>query len=576
MREKYESLQLTQLKELAKARGLRGVSIMKKAALIELMLAEDEKEKAKAEGAKPAPAKEEIVKAAPAREEAPKAAPAREEAHKPAPAREEGTRPQNRTVVKVNQEFQRKPESKISFVRNESQSASRVESGAGRYEASGNGTYSRNNAGSYNNNYRKNDTRTENARDTRNDVRNDSTDAAETQQRPAYRPQEAYDESQYPKELDSGIEASGILEVMPDGYGFIRCENYMPGENDVYVAPSQIRRFGLKTGDILRGNKRIKTQQEKFSALLFVRSINGYTVEEASRRMNFEDMTPIFPNERINLETPGCSVAMRVMDLVSPVGKGQRGMIVSPPKAGKTTLLKEVAKSILRTNPHMHMLILLIDERPEEVTDIREAIQGENVEVIYSTFDELPEHHKRVSEMVIERAKRLVEHKKDVVILIDSITRLTRAYNQVVPPSGRTLSGGLDPSALHMPKRFFGAARNMREGGSLTILATALVDTGSKMDDVVYEEFKGTGNMEMILDRKLSEKRIFPAIDLQKSGTRREDLLLDADELEAINIMRKALNGLKPDEATDKILDMFSRTRNNREFVSLVKKNRFI
>ena len=576
MREKYESLQLTQLKELAKTRGLRGVSIMKKAALIELMLAEDEKEKAKAEGAKPAPAKEEIVKAAPAREEAPKAAPAREEAHKPAPAREEGTRPQNRTVVKVNQEFQRKPESKISFVRNESQSASRVESGAGRYEASGNGTYSRNNAGSYNNNYRKNDTRTENARDTRNDVRNDSTDAAETQQRPAYRPQEAYDESQYPKELDSGIEASGILEVMPDGYGFIRCENYMPGENDVYVAPSQIRRFGLKTGDILRGNKRIKTQQEKFSALLFVRSINGYTVEEASRRMNFEDMTPIFPNERINLETPGCSVAMRVMDLVSPVGKGQRGMIVSPPKAGKTTLLKEVAKSILRTNPHMHMLILLIDERPEEVTDIREAIQGENVEVIYSTFDELPEHHKRVSEMVIERAKRLVEHKKDVVILIDSITRLTRAYNQVVPPSGRTLSGGLDPSALHMPKRFFGAARNMREGGSLTILATALVDTGSKMDDVVYEEFKGTGNMEMILDRKLSEKRIFPAIDLQKSGTRREDLLLDADELEAINIMRKALNGLKPDEATDKILDMFSRTRNNREFVSLVKKNRFI
>ena len=276
------------------------------------------------------------------------------------------------------------------------------------------------------------------------------------------------------------------------------------------------------------------------------------------------------------MERGSREVAMRIVDLFSPIGKGQRGMIVSPPKAGKTTLLKEVAKSILRSNPHMHMLILLIDERPEEVTDIREAIQGENVEVIYSTFDELPEHHKRVSEMVIERAKRLVEHKKDVVILIDSITRLTRAYNQVVPPSGRTLSGGLDPSALHMPKRFFGAARNMREGGSLTILATALVDTGSKMDDVVYEEFKGTGNMEMILDRKLSEKRIFPAIDLQKSGTRREDLLLDSDELEAINIMRKALNGLKPDEATDKILDMFSRTRNNREFVSLVKKNRFI
>ena len=575
MREKYESLQLVQLKELAKARGLKGVSIMKKAALIELMLAEDEKEKAKAEAAKPAPAKEEVPKTVtPAKEEAPKAA---------APAREEGTKPaQNRTVVKVNQEFQRKPESRISFVRNESQSASRVEGGANRYEASGNGNYSRNNNYGNNsgyNNYKKNDNNRNDstARDNKSEVRNDSVEAAEErQQRPAYRPQEAYDESQYPKELDSGVEASGILEVMPDGYGFIRCENYMPGENDVYVAPSQIRRFGLKTGDILKGNKRIKTQQEKFSALLFVRSINCYTVEEASRRMNFEDMTPIFPNERINLETPGCSVAMRVMDLVSPVGKGQRGMIVSPPKAGKTTLLKEVAKSILRSNPHMHMLILLIDERPEEVTDIREAIQGENVEVIYSTFDELPEHHKRVSEMVIERAKRLVEHKKDVVILIDSITRLTRAYTQVVPPSGRTLSGGRDPSALHMPKRFFGAARNMREGGSLTILATALVDTGSKMDDVVYEEFKGTGNMEMILDRKLSEKRIFPAIDLQKSGTRREDLLLDSDELEAINIMRKALNGLKPDEATDKILDMFSRTRNNREFVSLVKKNRFI
>ena len=350
----------------------------------------------------------------------------------------------------------------------------------------------------------------------------------------------------------------------------------MPGENDVYVAPSQIRRFGLKTGDILKGNKRIKTQQEKFSALLFVKSINGYTVEESAKRMAFEDMTPIFPDERIKMETPGCSVAMRVMDLVSPVGKGQRGMIVSPPKAGKTTLLKEVAKSILNGNPKMHMLILLIDERPEEVTDIKEAIHGDNVEVIYSTFDELPEHHKRVSEMVIERAKRLVEHKKDVVILLDSITRLTRAYNLVVPPSGRTLSGGLDPAALHMPKRFFGAARNMREGGSLTILATALVETGSKMDDVVYEEFKGTGNMEMVLDRKLSEKRIFPAIDLAKSGTRREDPLLTPEELEAINIMRKALNGLKPDEATDRILDMFSHTRNNVEFVNMVKKNRFI
>ena len=375
--------------------------------------------------------------------------------------------------------------------------------------------------------------------------------------------------------LDSGETASGILEVMPDGFGFIRCANYLPGENDVYVAPSQIRKFNLKTGDIVEGNTRVKTQNEKFSALLYVKKINGYHPSEAARRYSFEDMTPIFPDERLKLETPGASVAMRIMDLMSPVGKGQRGMIVSPPKAGKTTLLKEVAKSVKRNNPGMHLIILLIDERPEEVTDIREAIEGPNVEVIYSTFDELPEHHKRVSEMVIERAKRLVEHKKDVTILLDSITRLTRAYNLTVPPSGRTLSGGLDPAALHMPKRFFGAARNMREGGSLTILATALVETGSKMDDVIYEEFKGTGNMEMVLDRKLSEKRVFPAVDIPKSSTRREDLLLNEEELQAINIMRKALNGMKPEEAVEKISDMFARTRTNREFVDMVKKIKF-
>lgn len=378
------------------------------------------------------------------------------------------------------------------------------------------------------------------------------------------------------EELDSGISANGILEVLSDGYGFIRCENYMPGENDVYVAPSQIRRFNLKTGDIVEGNTRVKTQSEKFSALLYVKSINGMNPNVAMKRPNFEDLTPIFPNERIRLESGQSSVAMRIMDLISPVGKGQRGMIVSPPKAGKTTLLKEAARSITRNNPEMHLIILLIDERPEEVTDIKESIEGNQVEVIYSTFDELPEHHRRVSEMVIERAKRLVEHGRDVAILLDSITRLTRAYNQTIPPSGRTLSGGLDPAALHMPKRFFGAARNMREGGSLTVLATALVETGSKMDDVVYEEFKGTGNMELVLDRRLSEKRVFPAIDIPKSGTRREDLLLDAEELEAINIMRKAINGMKVDEAVEKIVDMFVRTRNNREFVQTVKKIRFM
>ena len=378
------------------------------------------------------------------------------------------------------------------------------------------------------------------------------------------------------EQLDSGRTVNGILEVMPDGYGFIRSKNYLPGEDDVYVSPSQIRRFGLKTGDILTGNTRVKTMQEKFSALLYLTQINGVSPAEAAKRRNFEDMTPIFPNKRLSLETGRTSTSMRVMDLLSPIGKVQRGMIVSPPKAGKTTLLKQVALSVRKNNPEVHLLILLIDERPEEVTDIKEAIEGDNVEVIYSTFDELPEHHKRVSEMVIERAKRLVEHKKDVMILLDSITRLARAYNLVVPPSGRTLSGGLDPAALHMPKRFFGAARNMREGGSLTILATALVDTGSKMDDVIYEEFKGTGNMELVLDRKLSEKRIFPAIDIPKSGTRRDDLLLSTEEQEAVDIMRRALNGMKPDEAVDNILNLFDRTKNNAEFVQMVKKMKCI
>ncbi len=378
-------------------------------------------------------------------------------------------------------------------------------------------------------------------------------------------------------DLDSGMEANGILEVMPDGFGFIRCENFLPGDNDVYVAPSQIRRFNMKTGDIIRGNRRVKTAAEKFAALLYVTSINGYPAGVAEKRPNFEDLTPIFPDERIHMETSGRStMAMRVLDLMAPIGKGQRGMIVSPPKAGKTTLLKQVAKAITANQPDMHLIILLIDERPEEVTDIKEAIVGSNVEVIYSTFDELPERHKRVSEMVIERARRLVEHGRDVTILLDSITRLARAYNLVVPPSGRTLSGGLDPAALHMPKRFFGAARNMREGGSLTILATALIDTGSRMDDVIYEEFKGTGNMELVLDRKLSERRIFPAIDILKSGTRRDDLLLSREESEAMEIIRRATNAMKPEESVEKLMDLFSKTRNNQELVAEIRRRRYL
>ncbi|MCI8515198.1 MAG: transcription termination factor Rho [Lachnospiraceae bacterium] len=372
--------------------------------------------------------------------------------------------------------------------------------------------------------------------------------------------------------LDSGVPAHGILEIMQDGFGFIRCENYLPGENDVYVSPSQIRRFNMKTGDIVTGVKRIRTGSEKFAALLYVNQVNGEPAYVAERRPNFEDLTPVFPNERLHLETPGGQTAMRIVDLLSPIGKGQRGMIVSPPKAGKTTLLKQIAKAVHRNHASMHLIILLIDERPEEVTDIKESIEGENVEVIYSTFDELPEHHKRVSEMVLERAKRLVEHGRDVMILLDSITRLARAYNLTVAPSGRTLSGGLDPAALYMPKKFFGAARNMREGGSLTILATALVDTGSRMDDVVFEEFKGTGNMELVLDRKLSEKRIFPAIDILKSGTRREDLLLTREEADAVYVARKATGGMRSDEAVEKTLDLFMKTKNNREFCQMAKK----
>lgn len=477
MRERYETLSLATLRDLAKARGLKGISTLKKAELIDVMVEADRKEK---------------------------------EAEQP----------------KEIQELKKVQESKETQELKETQESKE-----------------------------KND-------------RTKTVDPAKVQE---------FKDAKSPidtAQLDSGQKAHGILEVMPDGYGFIRSENYLPGENDIYVSPSQIRRFNLKTGDVLQGNIRVQTQSEKFSALLYVNSVNDRNPNESVKRFNFEDMTPIFPNERVVLERPGGSMAMRIVDLISPIGKGQRGMIVSPPKAGKTTLLKDVAKSLLRNNPNMHLLILLIDERPEEVTDMKEAIVGKNVEVIYSTFDELPEHHKRVSEMVIERAKRLVEHKDDVVILLDSITRLARAYNMIVPPSGRTLSGGLDPGALHMPKKFFGAARNMREGGSLTILATALVDTGSKMDDVVYEEFKGTGNMELVLDRKLQERRVFPAIDIVKSGTRREDLLLNSQEQEAVYHMRKALNGMKTDEAIEQILNMFSRTKTNEEFVQMIKRQK--
>ena len=366
--------------------------------------------------------------------------------------------------------------------------------------------------------------------------------------------------------------ACGILEVLQEGFGFLRSANFLTGQQDVYVAPSQIRRFGLRTGDMVDGFQKANPDDNKYDALIRINTINGVNPELCSHRPNFEKLTPVFPNSRLSMEVEGGSTALRIVDLISPIGKGQRGMIVSPPKAGKTTLLKEIANAVTHNYPDMHLIILLIDERPEEVTDIRESIQGEHVEVIYSTFDETPEHHKQVAEMVLERAKRLVEHKQDVMVLLDSLTRLARAYNLTVTPSGRTLSGGLDPAALHMPKKFFGAARNMRESGSLTILATALVDTGSRLDDMVFEEFKGTGNMELVLDRKLSERRIFPAIDITRSGTRREDLLLTPDELTAVSTIRKSISGLKNDDAIEQILNHFVHTKNNAEFIETLPK----
>ncbi len=518
MREKLETLSLAQLRQIAKDLEIKSISGKKKAELIESIIEEN-----KAREAASSREGEDAVKEAPAYQ---------------APARQEGFQ---RRGASPQEGFQRRSaSSQEGAQRRPVFSAAPAQRGAAVPAQRGA-------AGS---------------------AQRGTTPIAESKQ-PSVAPNINPEELQ---NLDSGIPAHGILEVMPDGYGFIRCENYMPGDNDVYVSPSQIRRFNLKTGDIVSGSQRVKTSAEKFAALLYVSKINGLPLGVAERRPNFEDLTPIFPNDRIHLEMSGGSISMRIVDLLSPIGKGQRGMIASQPKAGKTTLLKEIAKAVTRNHRDMHLIVLLIDERPEEVTDIKESIEGPNVEVIYSTFDELPEHHKRVSEMVLERAKRLVEHGRDVMILLDSITRLARAYNLTVAPSGRTLSGGLDPAALHMPKRFFGAARNMREGGSLTILATALVETGSRMDDVVFEEFKGTGNMELMLNRKLSEKRIFPAIDILKSGTRRDDLLLTQEEQAAVEIVRKATGGLKADEAVERVLDLFRHTRSNREFMAMVGK----
>ena len=376
-------------------------------------------------------------------------------------------------------------------------------------------------------------------------------------------------EESTPKEPRPEVE--GILEIQEENnFGFLRFSNFLTSDRDIYVSPTQIRRFNLKTGDKIKGITRLPKEGERFGALLYVLTVNGDEPGVAIRRPDFEDLTPVFPYERIRLESGSRELSMRLIDLVAPIGKGQRGLIVAPPKAGKTVLLKSIANSIEASYPDIEMIVLLVDERPEEVTDMRRSLKGG--EVIYSTFDELPQHHVKVAEMVLARAQRLVEHGKDVVILLDSITRLARAYNRVVPASGRTLSGGLDPGALHKPKKFFGAARKMEEGGSITILATALVETGSRMDDVIFEEFKGTGNMELHLDRKLSEKRIFPAISLNKSGTRREDLLMDQEELEAVWTMRRALANSNSQDVTETIIENLAHTRNNRDFIQVIKK----
>ena len=585
MREKYASLPVTTLKELARQVGIKGLTKLKKEEIVNLLIEEEGKRKAAPVEKKPAQEKK------PAREK--KAAEDKNSKEKKAPAEKKrrlshakSVQADVDTVETVNADTARTETARTEPAKTETAKTDTVRTEPAKTETAktetvrtepaktetvrtepakrkpGRPARSTKNVKKRNDELHpsgseKKDGKSSEAEDSKATEVKATRSNTEEQSLEVRKPEDkksedkkaedkkAEDKKPEPPKYPDAKDCTGILEIMQEGYGFLRSANYMPGEHDIYVSPSQIRRFNMKTGDLVTGKTRKNNPNDKYGALLFIEHINGMNPEMIALRPTFEEMTPVFPNERIKLEYPGASVAMRIVDLFSPIGKGQRGMIVAQPKAGKTTLLKQVAASVKASHPGMHIIVLLIDERPEEVTDMKESIEGQNCEVIYSTFDELPEHHKRVSEMTIERAKRLVEQGQDVMILLDSITRLSRAYNLTVPPSGRTLSGGLDPAALYMPKRFFGAARNMREGGSLTILATALVNTGSKMDDVVYEEFKGTGNMELVLDRKLSEKRVFPAIDLSQSGTRREDLLLEAEELRTMEIIHRGLNGMR-------------------------------
>lgn len=576
MREKLKTLSLIQLREIAKSNGIKSVTTYRKPELIEKLVALSETKESASENNSNDFCTEEPVQEPSVEETADKPMikedeqiPAREPAFRPVYQRKnypaDGTRPQRRMAAGT------------AIPRPHASGLSRTQPVRDNSIASPtSGGYVRN--GGYTQSYNPVPELTSSPRTPR--AYRQTPDFSSHPESAAHCDGGAEisahtdSSSPYAQELASKEPAHGILELNPDGFGFLRSENYLTGDNDVYVSPAQIRKFNMKTGDVIDGVRRIKSGTEKFAALLYVNSINGFPPAEAQHRPAFEDLTPVFPDSRLHLETENGPLSLRILDLLSPIGKGQRGMIVAPPKAGKTTLLKDIAKAITANYPDMRLIVLLIDERPEEVTDIKECIEGTNVEVIYSTFDEQPDHHKQVAEMVLERAKRLVEHKQDVMILLDSITRLARAYNLTVTPSGRTLSGGLDPSALYMPKKFFGAARNMREGGSLTILATALVETGSRMDDVVFEEFKGTGNMEVVLDRRLSERRIFPAIDICKSGTRREDLLLSPQELEAVTFIRKNISCARPEDSVERILDFFARTGNNQEFVENLAKTK--
>ena len=550
--ETYKKMQLPELKALIKERHIKGTSTMRKPQLIEVLVNDDKKQGAENTGEKKEVENTEEKKEA---EDAQRKKPQRQRRteYQPKDQDERNNRGENRG----RQNRFNKSDNRRNFQNNR-----------------------RNNNQQNHGQYQQQNHEEEQKKIVNDAVIAEKPESTDLTPREAAR-EAAREQAEIPRYKDAHP-CKGMLEVLPDGFGFLRSNGYATGDDDVYVSPSQIRRFRLRTGDMLTGDTRKNNQTDKYGALLFMDSVNGKNPDVNARRIPFEKLTPIFPNERIRLEREGGSTAARLVDLVSPIGKGQRGMIVSQPKAGKTTLLKEVALSVMHNNPEIHLIILLIDERPEEVTDMRETIAKANadgaadVEVVASTFDETPENHKRISEMVIDHARRMVEDKKDVMILLDSITRLARAYNLTVPPSGRTLSGGLDPTALYMPKRFFGAARNMREGGSLTILATALVETGSRMDDVVFEEFKGTGNMELVLDRSLSERRVFPAIDLAKSSTRRDDMLLTREEMVAMNIIRKGLSGMKSEDAIETVLNLISRTKDNYEFCREIVRMRVI